>query len=1485
MADEKIPAPPPGFQPIQAQSSIPAPPPGFSPVEAQPAPPPGFSPVAEEEQTWLGWAADKALGAADVATDIGEGIIAAPITLIQGIAELPAIGFDMAFGTNTAKGVSSFFKPIHDYVAPEGAAGKVVEDMMAFGLGFVPFVGWLGRAGQVARGVRNVGQVAKGTGLTSAFMRSADEFGASSVGKALLSSRKGRIGTMAAGAGTYEAIVTPDGRGTASDNFDIMPDILKTDQTAGLTGREEAWRRIRNRGAAGLEAASLSGAFDTALLGAGAITREVAKVPQVAAAANAFSDGLSAASSSLAKRFPKATQLATEYLTPTGGANRILFEESEDAKSRINLARKQATDAANEYDATLKSVIKDAGIEGKYSAKLLQDEIGQYLEGLRQDLPSLGEAAMQKRVMDKLDRMIDISNKHVDDMMTVMERVSREAIRAEHPQAKAAEEAYKVLKQTREAQGMHLRRTFEQYKNPVKFYKNLDLKSPVAKAAVRDVAENIASMEGRVATDPEVMARAKDIVLRTLDLGTLATTKGMSDEQLIKLRLGTARKDTQGKGNLGSLVAKERPEFVTDKGLFIKQEEIVSRSPALRELKGEVTDPIRRYLDTIEDTVRSTVADQFYRALPDLGLEKSLYQAVEEINAGGRPAVVSVPDFKSMTDEQYQTAMQPFSAAARDVNISQARVLPGLDAPTRPSVDMLTRDDLVEQYKNRLRQEGYVQLGEASADDVFGGIYGAASGKFVSPETYRAITQPLRLSQSWAGEMLGALSTFRNITQKMTIVPNPAAQVRNVLGSIGFLAGNANLPNGGDLSDLFYTFVKSMDEIDDAGLERLARKVQQAGIADMNLVTRALKEYRDAATDLAGIGGKLTRALDRYEGFLPFMRQFENLYSNSDTFFKAAALLAEEGKMQSALAKAGVDELDPLFLESLVDNGLLTRPTSAMAKELTPMELMAAEVVKDTMPTYSRVVKAVKLTDAVPIIGNFTSFAAENIRNSVGTVMRGVKEMAYEASPALRAKIGDAKANLLEQQIRAMGLQRTMAYTSMAYILPKTMVKMSMEATGTTPDHMAALYEMNPDYLNGHDLVVLENNREKGVIDYIDLSYVMPYAFMTDPARAAIRQFQESGRADKSTVAATANAIYDGFAVFADPFASETMFYERLRDVMPTSMYVGRGGKTATGATIYGPNEDPMSKASKIFNHLVMGFAPNYVGLVTEERAGQMQYGRLVRAAAGVPDRQGELTNPAKEIARLVTGFTPMRLNMVTDARYKGSEYIPLRSDSRSRANAAIKDATITSHGVTNAWGQYLDELYRAQSKLYRDVEAMRTLGMNDDQIRYSLINQAGLGRSEANGIIDGRFSPSLASSELADDIRAQLNSDGRTRLLDEINFGELQDMTKARNNEPLRSAPEKRPGRSVSQTPSPPPPPPPGFSPIQGTVAPPPPPPPGFRPVGEQQGSLLPPVGPSILAPAAPVLGPRTAALSPSLLGGTLAEQSANAEIAQRMG
>jgi hypothetical protein len=342
--------------------------------------------------------------------------------------------------------------------------------------------------------------------------------------------------------------------------------------------------------------------------------------------------------------------------------------------------------------------------------------------------------------------------------------------------------------------------------------------------------------------------------------------------------------------------------------------------------------------------------------------------------------------------------------------------------------------------------------------------------------------------------------------------------------------------------------------------------------------------------------------------------------------------------------------------------------------------------------------------------------------------------------------------------------------------------------------------------------------------------------------------------------------------MFIDPFAAETLFFERLRNVLPAEgTLVGRGGVSATGAEIYGPNESMADKAVASFNHLMFGLVPNVATMLLEEQNGQLREGRIWRAYSGTPDRSGEVTNPSKEIARLVTGFTPMRLNLKTDPQFMAAEYLPLRTDSRTRALRGLRDAAATPESVAADWQAYLDELYRAQSNLFRRAEALRTLGMTDNEILQAF-TAGGIGTAEANGIIDGRFSPNIPSTDVADQIRDQLQREGRTRLLEQIDFGQLNRMTEERVNEPLRTAPEQRPGRREPQ--------PSGnrfmqpqFAPRQPSApapAPAPVPPPSNR-------FMQPQFSPPLQQGAAPV--------TPALLGETPAEQAANMQIAQATG
>ena len=535
--------------------------------------------------------------------------------------------------------------------------------------------------------------------------------------------------------------------------------------------------------------------------------------------------------------------------------------------------------------------------------------------------------------------------------------------------------------------------------------------------------------------------------------------------------------------------------------------------------------------------------------------------------------------------------------------------------------------------------------------------------------------------------------------------------------------------------------------------------------------------------------------------------------------------------------------------------------------------MVAGDVVKDTMPIHNRVVPAVKALDRFSLFGTFTSFAAENIRNSVGILDRGLKEMSFEAGPAFRERHGEEAAKRLEQAIRSQGAQRLAAYAATATVVPQAIVRTAMVATGTTEEQMEELYSRLPEYLAGHDIVVLSND-QNGRFQYIDLSYVSPYAFVLDPVKAALRAYSEAGRLDKSEVQQLTDAALAGIGGYADPFGSESMIFERVRDVLPKSglgsLGVGRGGVTATGAKIYNPTDSAADKAFASATHLFDSFLPEYANLVVEERGGEWRPGRLSRAALGIPGPQGQEFNGPAELARLVTGFTPMEMNLQRDFYFAGLEYSPRRTDAKTAATRILTSPDRTPERMVSAWETYLDNLYREQSKLYRSVQAARALGLSDREIRRQLTQKANLGAAEVNAIVKGKFYPGTATSELAAEINAARRDPEVNIRASEVPLTQLRRMSRARNGETLRPemVAEREGGATAPVAPRPAIPEP-EYE-ILGWGAAPPPPLVGRGPAS---------------APPQPMQMPaRTAPLSPALLGGDPLSQAANAEIARRL-
>jgi len=1452
--------------------------------------------------------------AATVGAEAGRAVITAPVSLLQGITELGASGIDLAFGTNTSRPTTEFFESVKSYTKPETKGGEIAEEITAFALGFIPIVGWLGRASSVAKG-------AKAVTSTGRFLGSAERFGASKLGKAALSSRAGLIGSTAVASGLYETVVTPEGRVNLSDTFDIYAP-LKTEEDTGMMGSDEALRRLRNKARHGVLGAATSLAFDGLLVGLGAGAKAVGKTNAASATARGIRNGFDLLGRG-AMAVPGVTptvRAAQRVLAPLGGADPRVTEEVFDAIARADATEALGLKGYVEYEKKLNKVIGGMKLPGKKKAAARQAEgdLFRYLSGTGPRLTQYGDE-VAKAADDLLLTANNLRTSFIDTVETELRNAPVGSTRATNLQS-----ALDKIRDLQAAEQGYLRRVFKVYKDPISYYKNLNIAGkPTAElvseltanprtalsqydAAVVEVSKNIHGVNYLL---PEALEEARYVVNKSIGLSTL--NQGMSPAAAVRAALDNAKREaTDGKKT--GLLTMAMPRLKLTPTLLTAREPAIDKSPALRKLMGEIEDPKQLYIQTIGDMAKTTAALRFYQNITDDAsrMVTPLADAVPALRGGNRPLFVRTPD---MAARSAPFEYGPFADRAMETNIRTTvpgeipEGLPtnvtgqitteGIPLPPPPpgmGGRVTTVEKEIENYVTELEQAGYVRLGDAdtNAEEIFGGSYGPLTGIYVAPEALQAVTSPMRVGLDVVQDFLGVLTQLRGFSQKMTIVFNPETQTRQIIGNSLMLALTGNLGRHTDMFDVYKTFSMNLADMTDDGLRRMADTISLSGTSESSLVIKALQEYREAGKELAG-SGFTRKAIERFEGVLPFRTFLENFYSNSDSFFKGVAVISEQNKLLKAFTDAG--ELipgrdttlrgipDQRLLNELRMSGVAKRLRSGVSPELSSVEVIAADAVKAMFPIYNRVGAFVQGLDKFPVFGNFMSFASENIRNSVNILDRGLKEMSFTVSQGTRDEIGEAAAKAFEQNIRAMGAQRLLAFVSGAAILPQAMVRSSMALTGTTPEQMDAMYSQLPPYTKGQDIAILSND-QKGKIEYYNLSAIMPYSFVVDPAKAALRAYNQAGVLGKNEASQVLNGIWAGLSSYVDPFASQAMSTEKLIDVLPTESGVGRGGRTMTGSRVYVEADTLANKYLSSIFHVTAPFIPGYFRELGEVRSGEFRPGRITRAMTGTPGAQGEEYNLSAEFATFVTGLRPMELNLRRDFQFSGNEYAPRRQELKSDAMRRIKAPDRTAQEMLDGWEYYLDGLYREQGRLYADIQAARELGVDDQTIRRNLIKEANLGKDEVSAIMRGQFHPGLATAEMMKDIRRQERMDGLNRVTSsaDIPIREMNQMSRDRARTelvPVRANDEAQETRLPSAAPAPARP---AGNRFMNLV-------PGGAGSQSTQGAAPPPPAfdsvPAPSAPQPPTAPASRASLSPSLLGGDLASQMANMEIARRLG
>lgn len=1279
--------------------------------------------------------------------DIATGVGAGGVGFVQGISELGASGLDLAFDTNYSRGVTESFEELKESMGlvPETTAGEVAEAITNFGAGIIPVVGWLSRANAAAKGTallkskNMLGKSAETFGKRyKNILTKVDDTGT----RVNRLSGQAAVGSLAAGAADFA--VSPDGMHTLSDAFDSMPQGLKTIEDTGLEGREEATRKLLNKLKVGAEGAAFTTAFE--LLGPGlkASAAVIGNTPGVPAVARAMSAGFDV----LARQASKVDFLKNNFTTARG-APREFYELTEDLAAEIDAPEAVAKLLFDDLDAAARKTVSGLKLAGKGKTEL-QDVYSstiRFLEGDDEALTAYGKD-VQKSAGDMRNHISKMSSQIDEEIeASVQSGVLKQ------------EDAVQVQAAIKTKLGAYLRRLYEgpmnkSFKEITEGADKANYEKSIAEVAssMRQLMIDGARRQGKkVVPDEELLqAEARNFVDEQLGISARQSEIDVEmiadDASLLKRKL---------KEEAGS--KKRVPIYSISDSILRERSQVLEGAPTLRGMKRERVAGKEalehRFLRTVADMSRFKETSRFYRQMADdPSMSVSMEDAIKIVNDGGEaPMIIRASD----------------------------------------EVSQDTLDDFM-----RLSDAGYTVLRDDRAQSVIP-KFGALNNALVRNDAYEAISAIQRNPDGVFDELWSLSLQAKGISQMGMTVLNPIGQMRNFNSNFLALMANGNIMNSADIRDTLRVALGKSSRLADDDFRKMYDLMGELGLRDQSLTMNEYRLLLREGRGLDRIGANTSsEIIDKAIRKVPLVRGAENLYAGVDNFAKAAAFTAERGKYAAALRKAGlnVDEAfklvdgDSALARDFVQQGIAKRSRSINEGE-NFLNVLSGDIVKGTMPIYSRVPEVIRKIRRTPFFGNFIAFPAENIRNSTNILDQSLKEMGYKVGDELRAQIGDKAARKLERQIRSIGARRAMGASASFSIIPASLVAAGKIATGMSDEDYENFqrYEV-PDYLRGHTLVPLKNGPDS--TEYMDLSYMMFYDYLKTPFKKALQEYNMKGEVGASTGEAIMAGAMTGMYGYLEPFASESLITERLVDATV------RQGRTATGSRIYEMADGPGEKAQKGFLHVLGGMEPAALKMLYELKSTGFEKGRLVRAFTETPSGSGmEYTIP-EELATLSTGLRKLETNKRQSLFYRGSEFSRNRSSSVVEFTRFAKRNDVTQEQVEQQYLESMGDLFRTQQKLYKVVQAYRERGMPDSDIRRAL-REANIGKRDMVSIMRGEFSPYRVSRELNRDLRDEEDFQGLKRVLRRVDRSRMNDLYRELRgrslDEPLDDIPGKQ--------------------------------------------------------------------------------------------
>ena len=1218
---------------------------------------------------------------------VGSGLIAIP----QGILELGASAVDLAADTDYASSVTEAATKLRDFagIDPEGLIGKGSEAIVQFvipGLGAASAVSKLSKAKRYSKAFK------KATGMNKPPAPKPGQLApAPAKLDPLTKGEKLALGAQQlAAAGLVDAAVATDGTTTIADFFEGGP--TQTNQEIGLSGREEALRRLTNKLVVGTETGALTLAVPAAL---GATARGTSKVltetPVVKDVVRGTAAGLKKAGQAVGQSMAKLEDsVISGEAGPVGNTIGNIakvfryrgFLPQEIATQRLltvgttDSIVKGAKSILAGLDKEVDKALKEASRVSSEASPLTEQSIFNNLEEFM-----VGPTAeARQRAFEELPENVQ---REAGKMRGLVQQLNNDILNSDY--LKGLDE---ITTKDGKKIGTELRREIEANINNYLRRRYRSFEDAKYQPTKEVFSAAIAGFKSdRSSTLEELSRIARVDESRATSLGVARTVEGGDEFEFISMDpITDAQAEAAARNFLNrhrkiNTKADPKKRFASIADIQINPNLFKNRTNMAdykRALLGEIKDTKENFLGTVSDLSQFVAADKYFSTIRKLAKDNAGIGKLFRDTRG-----LSKDEIKVLED-------QGFTIIDKDLSLEDAKfgTLKDYAVPTRVFNDM---------------------------------------NRFVINDT-NVIGNTVRDAYSGFLRLKGA-------TQYGKTVLSPITQIRNVTTASLFAAAQGNIGRGANLGESLRLVYDNLftNVSNDVALKNF-QELQQLGVVGSQAELREIQQLLQKGlgyTDDANIDG------------IPVGRKFGSKITDN----RLGSMLGNVGKKAENLYQAG-DDIWKIYNYNFELNKL--RNAYRGVKEGAPSEQalkeQAADIVRNTVPNYNMAPEFIRTLRRAPI-GNFIAFPYEILRTGVNTIARGIDELASDNA-----------------EIRKIGLRRLTGAATTFGIAPAALSHYAYMNSGVTKEEMDAYQRsMAPEWEKNARLIPTGRD-EDGMPTYINYSYSNPYDLLERIVNGAMNKAEEGKLKGQDGAKITLLAANEALAELMSPFTEEAIVTAKIRDVLDPETKVlglrqagqltgGRGGQTISGAKVYNPEDDAGTKFAKSVTHILDAIIPSVIPLSVS--GGRFEPSRFARGfvqgigaeeLTGITskdryDRERELSS---ELARAFTGITETPMDVPLGLRFKGYE-ISERSKNSSNIYTTVSNrANASSEQFIRAYRDANEAKFRVQRDLFRIVEDMRTMGLEDRQIR-KILKRANVG--DLGRVMRGEFDPISVSS------------------------------------------------------------------------------------------------------------------------------------------